>query len=128
MEAAQQRPSSQCQLLSRDLGGLVPRDGLNGGSGAAAVGDAAGCLLRTGIEALLSRWGQRERLQRVPPAAWASKRGPAGLLGAGKWDLEVKMKVKLSRKWKERKGSVGASLQKKNQRGKARWATGWDRL
>lgn len=31
-----------------------------------------------------------------PSCSLGDKQDPAGLLGAGKWDLEVKMKVKLS--------------------------------
>lgn len=56
--------------------------------GAAAVGDAAGCLLRAGIEALLSRCRQRERPQRVLLAALGSKREAQQcywVLGSGTW-------------------------------------------
>lgn len=99
-------PSITSQGL-RGERGLVPRDPLNGGSGAAAAaGDAAGSRLCTWEVA----FSQRGHLQRVPPTALASRRGPAGPLGAGNWDLEVIMKTKLPGKWQEmgQRGSIAA--------------------
>lgn len=50
--------------------------------------------------ASLPVWAEGKAAER-PSCSLIDKQDPAGLLGAGKWDLEVKMKVKLSGNWQE---------------------------